>query len=57
MGVTMDKGKVLHYPVEIWENSYCCVFVLRNDFVQNNQAVTMNQLINMFDLVINEPKR
>ena len=47
IGVNMDKGHVLHYSEEIWPNSYCCVFVLRNDFIQNNQAVTQD-LVNQY---------
>jgi NitT/TauT family transport system substrate-binding protein len=42
IAVAMDKGKVLYHSDEIWPNSYCCVLVLRNDFIQNNQDVTQS---------------
>lgn len=37
LAVKLDKGHVLHHSDEIWPDSYCCVLVLRNDFIQNNQ--------------------
>ena len=40
IAVKLDKGHVLQNSDDIWPNSYCCVLVLRNDFIQNNQAVT-----------------
>ncbi|MEK3885970.1 ABC transporter substrate-binding protein [Bacillus sp. FSL K6-3431] len=42
MAVKLDKGKVLHHSDEIWPNSYCCVLVLRNDFIQSNQDATQS---------------
>lgn len=42
IAVAMDKGKVLYHSDDIWPNSYCCVLVLRNDFIQNNQSVTQS---------------
>ena len=45
--VTSYKGHVLHYSDDIWANSYCCVFVLRNDFIQNNQTATQ-YLVNQY---------
>lgn len=42
MAVQLDKGKVLHQSDEIWPNSYCCVLVLRNDFIQSNQTATQS---------------
>jgi len=40
LAVNMDKGHVLHYSDDVWPNSYCCVLVLRNDFIQENETVT-----------------
>jgi len=42
MAVALEKGKVLHHSDEIWPNSYCCVLVLRNDFIENNQTATQS---------------
>ncbi|MBM4762934.1 ABC transporter substrate-binding protein [Bacillus sp. B15-48] len=40
LGVKMETGHVLHHSEDIWPNSYCCVLVLRNDFIRNNETVT-----------------
>ncbi len=37
--VAAGKGKTLFESHELWEGSLCCGLVLRNDFIQNNQAV------------------
>lgn len=42
MAVQLDKGKVLHQSDDLWPNSYCCVLVLRNDFIQSNHAATQS---------------
>ena len=42
--VVLDKGHVLHHADEIWPNSYCCVLVLRGDFIQGNQTAAQSML-------------
>ena len=42
--VVLDKGHVLHHADEIWPNSYCCVLVLRGDFIQKNQTAAQSML-------------
>ena len=42
MAIALDKGKVLKQSTEVWENSYDCVIVLRNDFIQNNRTATQS---------------
>lgn len=42
MAVALDKGKVHYHSDEIWPNSYCCVLVLRNDFIQDNQETVQS---------------
>lgn len=36
MAVALDKGKVHYHSDEIWPNSYCCVLVIRNQFIKGN---------------------
>lgn len=38
--VVLGHGKVHYHSDDIWPESYCCVLVLRNDFIQNNEEVT-----------------
>lgn len=40
MAVNLGVGKVLAFSESIWPNSYCCVLVLRDDFIKNNEDVT-----------------
>ena len=37
------RGKS-NYPLsdEIWPNSYCCILVLRNDYIKNNHDVVQS---------------
>ena len=36
MAVALDKGKVHYHSDEIWPDSYCCILVLRNDYIEKN---------------------
>lgn len=47
LAVHMDKGHVLHHSDDVWPNSYCCVLVLRNDFIQSNESVTQ-EFVNQY---------
>lgn len=38
--VVLGHGKVHYHSNEIWPDSYCCVLVLRNDFIQQHEEVT-----------------
>ncbi|KRG14832.1 ABC transporter substrate-binding protein [Lederbergia galactosidilytica] len=38
MSVVLGKGKVLAHSDEVWPHSYCCVLVLRNDFIRANKS-------------------
>ncbi len=40
--VVLDTGKVHYHSDEIWPKSYCCVLVLRNDFIQGHEQVTQS---------------
>lgn len=42
ISVALDKGKVHHHSEEIWPDSYCCILVLRDDFIANNPDVTQS---------------
>ena len=42
MAVALDKGKVHYHSDEIWPDSYCCILVLRNDFITENHSVTQS---------------
>ncbi len=42
--VALDKGHVLQHADEIWPDSYCCVLVLRGDFIQRNQNVVQSMV-------------
>jgi NitT/TauT family transport system substrate-binding protein len=44
LAVKLDKGHVLHHSDDIWPNSYCCVLVLRNDFIQDNQTAAQSMV-------------
>jgi len=35
--VANGTGKVLFHSHDIWEDSVCCVLVLRNEFIRNPQ--------------------
>lgn len=37
LGVNMEIGKVLAFSDSVWPDSYCCVLVLRNDFIAENE--------------------
>lgn len=37
--VVLGKGKVHYHSDEIWPDSYCCVLVLRSDFIKDNQEI------------------
>lgn len=37
LSVVMDTGKVLQDSRELWPNSYCCVLVLRGEFLENEE--------------------
>lgn len=37
--VAVDKGKTLFESQDLWEGSVCCGLVLRNDFIENNEAI------------------
>lgn len=39
LSVVMEHGKVLQYSEDVWPNSYCCVFVLRNDFITEHEEI------------------
>lgn len=39
ISVNLGVGKVLAFSESIWPNSYCCVLVLRNDFIQSNEEI------------------
>lgn len=38
--VALGKGKVLFKSEQIWDNSICCALVLRDEFINQNRAVT-----------------
>lgn len=40
IAVNLDVGKVLAHSESFWPDSYCCVLVLRNDFMKENEALT-----------------
>lgn len=42
MAVALDKGKVHYHSDEIWPDSYCCILVLRNDFIEKNHDITQS---------------
>ncbi|MDQ1004385.1 NitT/TauT family transport system substrate-binding protein [Neobacillus niacini] len=44
LAVNLDKGHVLYHSDDIWPNSYCCVLVLRNDFIQDNQTAAQSMV-------------
>lgn len=42
MAVALDKGKVHYHSDEIWPDSYCCILVLRNDFIEGNRDIAQS---------------
>lgn len=40
MAVDLEIGKVFSFSESIWPHSYCCVLVLRSDFIENNEEIT-----------------
>lgn len=40
ISVAMGHGKVHYHSEEVWPSSYCCVLVLRSDFIQKHRAAT-----------------
>lgn len=45
--VHLDVGKVFAFSDTVWPNSYCCVLVLRNDFLKTYPEVA-NQMIESY---------
>jgi NitT/TauT family transport system substrate-binding protein len=43
--VINGKGKTLFQSQDIWKNSVCCAFVLRNEFIENNKEAAQ-QIVN-----------
>lgn len=42
MSVALENGKVHYHSDEIWPNSYCCILVLRSDFIAENSSATQS---------------
>ena len=42
MAVALEKGKVHYHSDEIWPDSYCCILVLRNDYIEKNHNVVQS---------------
>lgn len=40
LAVNLDVGKVLAFSEEFWPDSYCCVLVLRDEFIEEDEALT-----------------
>ncbi|WP_342507237.1 ABC transporter substrate-binding protein [Sporosarcina sp. FSL K6-2383] len=40
--VVLNKGQVHYHSDEIWPDSYCCVLVMRNDFIKKNIDITQS---------------
>lgn len=40
LGVRLDIGEVLAFSEAFWPNSYCCVLVIRDDFIENEFDLT-----------------
>lgn len=40
LAVNVGAGKVLAFSESFWPESYCCVLVLRSDFINNNEELT-----------------
>lgn len=40
LAVNLGVGKVLAFSEEFWPNSYCCVLVLRDEFIDGNKPLT-----------------
>jgi NitT/TauT family transport system substrate-binding protein len=40
LAVNLDVGKVLAFSESFWPDSYCCVLVLRTDFIEQNEPIT-----------------
>lgn len=45
--VVNGKGKTLFQSQDIWKDSVCCAFVLRNEFIQNNKEAAQ-EIVNGF---------
>lgn len=39
LAVHLDAGKVLAYSEDVWPNSYCCVLVLRDEFIEQDKEL------------------
>lgn len=46
LAVNLGVGKVLAYSESFWPNSYCCVLVLRNDFIQEEEELVFDFMKN-----------
>lgn len=56
LAVDLDVGKVLAFSESFWPDSYCCVLVLRTDFINNQETLT-KQFVNNYvnaGLIANE---
>lgn len=42
LSVVMDTGKVLADSADLWPNSYCCVLVLRSEFLENEPGAAQD---------------
>ena len=40
ISVVLGHGKVHYHSEEVWPSSYCCVLVLRNDFIKKHRKAT-----------------
>lgn len=39
LAVHLDAGKVLAHSEDVWPNSYCCVLVLRDEFIEQDKEL------------------
>jgi len=46
MGLQLDIGDVLAFSKDFWPDSYCCVLVLRDDFINKNMEITEDFVAN-----------
>lgn len=49
LGLHLDIGEVLAFSKDFWPDSYCCVLVLRDDFIDNNIDITEDFITNYVD--------
>lgn len=40
LAVNLEVGKVLAFSEEFWPDSYCCVLVLRDEFIEKDESLT-----------------